>query len=161
MLRHYDKNTKMDFGMYKGYDLGIVYVFDPFYINWCIVNIEWFHIPNLHELRHFGVMKVNEKFLETQRILGDATMVDGIDEFESFQEMISKVHLGNYVFPFKKEVVKYNFEKSNMGINDKVEINNDYEERGSYEEYGGYNGWDDETINNAFDGDAEATWNVD
>lgn len=32
---------------------------------------------------------------------------------------------------------------------------------GSYEEYGGYNGYDDFTIGAAFDGDPEATWNVD
>jgi len=32
---------------------------------------------------------------------------------------------------------------------------------GSYEEYGGYNGYDDFTINSAFDGDPEATWNID
>lgn len=32
---------------------------------------------------------------------------------------------------------------------------------GSYEEYGGYNGYDDYTIDSAFDGDPEATWNID
>lgn len=161
-MRYYDKNTKIDFGMYDGYELGIVYVFDPFYINWCIINIEWFHISDLHELRHFGVMNVDEKFLETQRRLGDAGMVDGIDEFNTFQEMLSKVNLGNHLFPFKNEVVNYNFEKLTLENN---EIQNDdsgnYENRGSYEEFGGYNGWDDDTINTAFDGDPEATWNVD
>ena len=30
-----------------------------------------------------------------------------------------------------------------------------------YEKYGGYNGYDDETIDDAFEGDPEATWNVD
>jgi len=38
----------------------------------------------------------------------------------------------------------------------------DYDDYGhSYEQYGGYNGWDDDTINDAFEGDPEATWNVD
>lgn len=32
---------------------------------------------------------------------------------------------------------------------------------GSYDEYGGYNGHDDFTIDSAFDGDPEATWNID
>lgn len=32
---------------------------------------------------------------------------------------------------------------------------------GSYEKYGGYNGYDDFTIDAAFEGDPEATWNVD
>ena len=38
----------------------------------------------------------------------------------------------------------------------------DYEEyERHYDEYGGYNGYDDETIDDAFEGDPEATWNVD
>lgn len=35
----------------------------------------------------------------------------------------------------------------------------DYEP--SYDRYGGYNGYDDDTIDDAFDGDPDATWNVD
>jgi hypothetical protein len=31
----------------------------------------------------------------------------------------------------------------------------------SYEKYNGYNGWDDDTIDDVFNGDPEATWNVD
>ena len=30
-----------------------------------------------------------------------------------------------------------------------------------YDRYGGYNGYDDETIDDAFEGDPEATWNID
>ncbi|MBK8143390.1 MAG: hypothetical protein IPK57_22040 [Chitinophagaceae bacterium] len=33
--------------------------------------------------------------------------------------------------------------------------------RPSYEKYNGYNGFDDDTIDQAFEGDPEATWNVD
>ena len=35
------------------------------------------------------------------------------------------------------------------------------QERFRYNQYGGYNDWDDDTINSAFEGDPEATWNVD
>ena len=31
----------------------------------------------------------------------------------------------------------------------------------SYEKYGGYNGYDDDTIDSAFEGEPEATWNID
>ena len=31
----------------------------------------------------------------------------------------------------------------------------------SYSQYGGYNDFDDDTINSAFEGDPEMTWNVD
>lgn len=37
----------------------------------------------------------------------------------------------------------------------------DEEGWGSYEEYGGPNGWDDFTIDAAFDGDPDAVWNID
>ena len=37
----------------------------------------------------------------------------------------------------------------------------DNRERPTYSRYGGYNGYDDDTIDSAFEGDPEATWNVD
>ncbi len=38
----------------------------------------------------------------------------------------------------------------------------DYDDYGSsYEKYGGYNGWSDDVIDDAFEGDPENTWNVD
>lgn len=36
----------------------------------------------------------------------------------------------------------------------------DYDE-GPHSKYGGYNGWDDDTIDEAFDGNPELTWNID
>jgi hypothetical protein len=38
---------------------------------------------------------------------------------------------------------------------------NDDNYRPSYEKYNGYNGFDDDTIDDAFEGDPDATWNVD
>lgn len=44
---------------------------------------------------------------------------------------------------------------------------NDYNELGDelgwhcYDEFGGYMGYDDITINSAFEGDPEAVWNID
>lgn len=37
----------------------------------------------------------------------------------------------------------------------------DYDDREHYSKYNGYNGWSDEAIDEAFEGDPEATWNVD
>ena len=34
-------------------------------------------------------------------------------------------------------------------------------DEGPYRKYGGYNGWDDNTIDEAFDGNPELTWNID
>lgn len=36
-----------------------------------------------------------------------------------------------------------------------------YDEAPSYNKYGGYNGYDDDTIDSAFEGDPYATWNID
>jgi hypothetical protein len=41
------------------------------------------------------------------------------------------------------------------------DFSNDYEDGPSYDKYGGYNGYDDDTIDSAFDGDPMNTWNVD
>ena len=37
----------------------------------------------------------------------------------------------------------------------------DDDDGGPYSKYGGYNGWDDNTIDEAFDGNPELTWNID
>lgn len=41
------------------------------------------------------------------------------------------------------------------------EADDEYDDKPSYSQYGGYNDFDDDTINSAFEGDPEATWNVD
>lgn len=44
---------------------------------------------------------------------------------------------------------------------DRYEDDRDSGRRLSYSKYGGYNGWDDNTIDEAFDGNPELTWNID
>lgn len=44
---------------------------------------------------------------------------------------------------------------------DSFNEDDDYSYGTSYEKYKGYNGWSDDVIDDAFDGDPEATWNVD
>jgi hypothetical protein len=38
---------------------------------------------------------------------------------------------------------------------------NQFDDDDPYRKYGGYNGWDDNTIDEAFDGNPELTWNID
>ncbi len=54
MKKVYNEESKLDFGMYRGYEIGIVYVFDPGYLDWCINNISGFHITDLNELMEIG-----------------------------------------------------------------------------------------------------------
>jgi len=50
--------------------------------------------------------------------------------------------------------------KENDDIIDDFEFD-DYDYGSSTEKYGGYNGFSDDVIDDAFEGDLEATWNVD
>jgi len=161
MINTYNRNTKLDFGMYEGYDLGIVYVFDPFYIDWCINNISWFHITDINELKYFGVISLDFSLLEVARRLQDPSVIEGIDKYESFQELIKNIDLGNLKYPISNETIELNFAKKNAEFSNKSNpIELDYEKQ-SYTEYGGYNDWSDQTIDDAFEGDPENTWNVD
>lgn len=46
-------------------------------------------------------------------------------------------------------------------MSDNWYLNNEDDYGTCYDQYGGYNGWSDDVINDAFDGDPSATWNVD
>lgn len=53
----------------------------------------------------------------------------------------------------------------NTELRDEFEMNHNDEMDDDYgsstEKYGGYNGYSDDVIDDAFEGDPEATWNVD
>ena len=54
----------------------------------------------------------------------------------------------------------YNHRKKTYDYDDSYD-DDYYDDRPSYDKYGGYNDWDDDTIDSAFEGDPEATWNID
>ena len=65
-----------------------------------------------------------------------------------------------------KEDLVYVFNKAGEQIDSHMKSSDndyyDYDDDGpSYSKYGGYNGWDDNTIDEAFDGNPELTWNID
>lgn len=57
------------------------------------------------------------------------------------------------------------FEPYDIELSGKVRRNlggvYDVADEPSYSKYGGYNGYDDDTIDSAFEGIPEATWNID
>ncbi len=71
----------------------------------------------------------------------------------------------NGIFRFKGEnydIVKVDdFEDDEDYCELLSEADDNYDDRPSYSQYGGYNDFDDDTINSAFEGDPEATWNID
>jgi hypothetical protein len=136
----YNKNSKLDFGMYKGYDLGIVYVFDPSYINWCINNIDRFHISDLNELKELGV--INQKLDWQYKMIGDPSLIPNIDIFGTFQELIENIDLGNKKYTFSDETLEKNSNKS--GISYLEQYDDDYYDQDDYEDSGGYDYYEDD-----------------
>ena len=61
-----------------------------------------------------------------------------------------------------KEILEWDADTPD--VDNKEDEENDshyYDESPSYSRYGGYNGYDDDTIDSAFEGDPDATWNID
>ncbi|MDX9697114.1 MAG: hypothetical protein RBT49_15090 [Bacteroidales bacterium] len=110
MKGYYNKNSKLDFGMYKGYELGIVYVFDPCYVDWCINNIDRFYIADLSELEKYSVL--NEVLEWQYRDIGDPSLIPNMDIFDTFQELIDHVDLGDKKHLFSDETIIKNEKKS-------------------------------------------------
>jgi len=150
----YNKSSKLDFGLYKGYELGIVYVFDPSYIEWCIKNLDYFYVDGLEELQSLGTFYNKTRSINAHKY-GEPLAIPGLDAFPTFQDFIDSNLAPRNLYNFKKETIELNANKQN------IKNQNSSHHSSSYEEHGGYNGYDDDTINNAFEGDAESTWNVD
>lgn len=60
--------------------------------------------------------------------------------------------------PYDIEVLGDGRRYSHSGYDDSYDS---YDDGPSHSKYGGYNGYDDNTIDSAFEGMPEATWNVD
>lgn len=74
------------------------------------------------------------------------------------EKMIVKSEVRNAWQIKENEMNIYVLENEGVG-NDYSAWDDDYGRSG--EKYGWYNGWSDDVIDDAFDGDPEATWNVD
>ena len=109
MQGRYNKDSKLDFGVYKGYELGIVYVFDPPYISWCINNIDKFCISDLDELKEYGV--VNQEIDWHIKLIGDPNLIPFIDAYDTFQELLENIDLGDNKFIFTEATLSKNKDK--------------------------------------------------
>jgi hypothetical protein len=105
-MRRYRKNTVLNFGKFKGYEIGIVYVFSPAYIEWAIDNIEDFCIVDLDELMQYSVIDETPGWIYT-----DASLIPNIDVFDTFKELIENVDLGSEKYEFSEDTLAKNREK--------------------------------------------------
>ena len=89
-FRGYNRNSKFDFGMYEGYEVGIVYSFDAAYIDWCIHNVENFFITDLEVLEKFGIIRWNGNY-EIYRELKEGTLNQWCNYFNSIQDIVQQI----------------------------------------------------------------------
>ena len=88
----------------------------------------------------------DEEFLEEKEY--DNKKQDNTVQFEKPSVVLSDM------IPEPKERNSYDYGYDSY-------YDDDDDDGGQYSKYGGYNGWDDNTIDEAFDGNPELTWNID
>ena len=102
-------NTKFKFGLFKGYELGVIYSLDPTYIEWCILNIPFFYISNLEELHQYGIVRLNTNY--NYRDLNYAGVIPLIDSFKTIQEITEKIGMANIDFRLSDQAILLNRKK--------------------------------------------------
>lgn len=180
----YDKFSLLDFGKHEGLPLWVVYVCYPDYIDWCIRKVEAFAVESLDDL-------TQNKSFGPQYPSGPAwSFEDCVDE-ELYWQMVKDPNHGYDRRPREKQEhllarkgyewfvksyepfmkLKYEFSEEAREMNEaELSEQNEWphlrarepsEERPSYSKYGGAYDLDDDTIEDAFEGDPENYWNID
>ncbi|REC40200.1 hypothetical protein DRF69_19690 [Chryseobacterium sp. 5_R23647] len=149
------------------------------YLDWAIKNVEKFtiapHLLRIEKLKFLSkitVSRLNSTIFEFAPNLIDynlnfsnETLALNNIKFEKKYGVSYDENLNNYFFDLN---IKSNFEKFGYYLDENFEEvyedfdDGDYEyDRRSYSEYNGAYGFDDDTINSAFEGDPENYWNID
>jgi len=103
------KTKHLKFGLFKGYELGVIYSLDPTYIEWCILNIPFFYISNLEELHQYGIVRLNTNY--NYRDLNYAGVIPLIDSFKTIQEITEKIGMANIDFRLSDQAILLNRKK--------------------------------------------------
>jgi hypothetical protein len=132
-MKIYQLQTTLAFGKNKGKTIEEIISSEPSYLAWCLINIDHFHLSEnaWALLKNEHYLLVNQQAHQSWQIKEDK-LNQSIEEEVDYQSC--------------KENSFHNWE-DNYGS--------------GYEKYGGYNGWSDDAIDDAFEGDPDATWNVD
>lgn len=94
--------------------------------------------------------------------LGNSLFVrdDYIERFASADRSTNKGELYTTWMETMMSILETEKQQTQNNMNEEEYYEEEQYER-HYDDFGGYNGYDDETIYDAFEGDPEATWNVD
>lgn len=107
MNRAFRSIDKLNFGMYKGFHLGIVYAFDPQYVEWCVNKVDGFTIIDFDFLKTVGVLNPNLNW--QHRMIGDiSSTMPEIGIFDDFDDVWVNFQLGGKP--------KYTFDNSSIKI---------------------------------------------
>lgn len=149
------------------------------YLDWAIKNVEKFIIPphllRIEKLKFLSKITVNRlnstifefapNLIDYKLNFSNETLALNNIKFEKKYGVSYDENLNNYFFDLD---IKSNFEKFGYYLDENFEeVYEDYDDgdyeydRRSYSEYNGAYGFDDDTINSAFEGDPENYWNID
>ena len=130
-MKTYHLNTTMSFGKHNGQSIQQIIDQDPQYLNWCIINLDHFMLEN--ELYE------NLKTANSIKIQKEAKKIQD-KKYQSYLEELNKA--------------------------DEEDWNDNYGRSSTYENYNGsyaqdVEGYSDQDIDDIFDGDPDAYWNID
>jgi hypothetical protein len=109
----FDIETRLNFGFYRGLDLGTVYVFDPGYIEWCINNIPSFSVYCIEELQTISVF-IKELYWEYK---ATGTHNANMFIYNSYRELIYNIDPGERKFIFNDNTIEINNWKNEKNNN--------------------------------------------
>jgi hypothetical protein len=166
-LTQYSLEDILDFGKYNGFNIKEVYQFDPDYLEWCIETVEYFYVDLDHVKALPKPTPMRLCFIAGYWVSNHSTK----NHITDAHKYLSEGHtLSERNFQFSEEALSVSNQKKervttkfqNNSQDNFIGESEDYESYGSsHEKYGGYNGYSDDAIDDAFEGDPENTWNVD
>lgn len=131
-MKFYNLDTEFTFGKYEGKTVREILELQPKYLDWCAINLDHFYI--------------SEKVIEEIKTI--------ITDFKISEEGDNK--LSEKYEKWESEQKDYNDDNSDYDFRERHTYKNYY---GSYAQDVG--GWSDQDIDDVFDGDPDAYWNID
>jgi hypothetical protein len=107
LLGGYAINSVLKFGLYSGFEVGIVYAFDISYVSWLIENVDDFCLQDLDVLEKIGVFRQANRILPS-RMYGSPTADRLMSEFRTIQELVSRFKILNTEIMLSDEVRELN-----------------------------------------------------
>ena len=100
-------DSVLSFGLYKGYQVGIVYAFDIKYIEWCIINIKTFYINDLESLQEIGAFRERREYSQG-RDIGIPAFDILMNDYKSINDLAEDIPFSNSGIRLSEEIYNMN-----------------------------------------------------